>query len=372
MPRRGGTPLLTSLHLGSHRLPNRIVMAPMTRGRADANGVPSPLAPEYYARRAEAGLIITEATHVSPEGLGYPGTPGIYTDAQAAAWRDVTHAVHARGGRIFLQLWHVGRVSHPCMQPGGGLPLAPSAIAPDGQLFTLHGRQPFVVPRALAVGEIGEIVEQFGRAARYGREAGFDGIDIHAANGYLIDQFLRDGSNRRTDRFGGTIANRLRFLLEILDAVTPYWGPERVGVRISPLQTYNGMEDSDPFALFVEVASNLSRRGVGYLHVVEPGEGHPRATPRGQDLLRRLRLAFERRMIVDGGCDGASATAAMLGARADLVALATPFIANPDLVSRIRLGLPLAVPDPRVYYEGGERGYVEGSVPSIQSLTAEG
>lgn len=351
--------LFSALRLGGYVLPNRIVMAPMTRSRAKPDGVPSPLAAMYYSQRASAGLIITEATQVSPEGVGYPGTPGIYTEAQAARWRGIAQAVHARHGRIFLQLWHVGRVSHPSMQPEGRLPVAPSAIAPEGRLFTSHGMQPFVAPRALHLAEIGGVIAQFARGAQLALDAGFDGIDIHAANGYLIDQFLRDGSNRRSDAYGGSIPNRARFLLEVVEAVASIWGAARVGVRISPLQPYNGMRDSDPQALFAHVAAKLAPLGLGYLHVVEPGYGHPMATAEGQALLRVLRATFPGPMIVDGGRDRGSAEAALAGCQADLVALATPFIANPDLVERLSQGLPLASPDPESYYEGGDRGYAD-------------
>jgi N-ethylmaleimide reductase len=367
--------LFSAVRLGSYVLPNRIVMAPMTRSRATPDGVPSSLAATYYAQRATAGLIITEATQVSPEGVGYPGTPGIYTEAQATRWRSVTRAVHAQHGRIFLQLWHVGRVSHPSMQPEGRLPVAPSAIAPEGGLFTSHGMQRFVTPRAIDSEEIGGLVAQFARAAQLALDAGFDGIDIHAANGYLIDQFLRDGSNRRSDAYGGSVPNRARFLLEVVEAVMSVWGAARVGVRISPLQPYNSMQDSDPQTLFSHVATMLGRFGIGYLHVVEPGSGHPMATAQGLDMLRLLRVAFRGRMIVDGGRDRASAESALANSEADLVALATPFIANPDLVERLSLGLPLASPDPAVYYEGGARGYTDYPVfapAQPDSLSAQG
>lgn len=345
--------------LGKHVLPNRIVMAPMTRSRASAVGVPSPLARVYYGQRASAGLIISEAAHVAPEGRGCPGTPGIYSEAQTAAWRGVTQAVHARGGCIFLQLWHVGRISHPCMQPDGGAPVAPSALAADGQLFTANGMQRFVVPRELDEREIAAVVEQFARGARLARQAGFDGVDLHAANGYLIDQFLRDGSNRRTDMYGGTTRKRARFLLEIVEAVLAVWDAGQVGVRVSPLLGHNSMQDSDPVSTFSYVAAELGRLGVGYLHVVEPGSGHPKATPAGQRMVRTLRRLFPGRLLVDGGRDRASAEAALLDSGADLVAFATPFIANPDLVERLARGLPLSPAEPSTYYSGGPHGYID-------------
>ena len=334
-------------------------MAPMTRSRAGADGVPSALAATYYAQRATAGLIISEAAYVAPEGIGYPCTPGIHSDRQLAAWRHVTRAVHSAGGRIFLQLWHVGRVSHPCMQPSRELPVAPSAIPPEGQLFTSTGMQRFVTPRRLETSEIRNVVDQFAQAAQRAKDAGFDGVDLHAANGYLIDQFLRDGSNRRVDRYGGSVFNRARFLLEVVEAVAAHWEANRIGVRVSPLNPYNSMRDSDPLATFSYVASTLNDFGVGYLHVAEHVPGHPMATPAGRRLLTILRGKFSRTLIVDGGRDRRSAEAALNAVDADLVALATPFIANPDLVDRLARGVPLTVPDPQTFYQGGQRGYTD-------------
>ena len=344
-------------------------MAPMTRSRAGDDGVPSPLAATYYAQRASAGLIISEAAHVAPEGVGYPRTPGIHSDGQMAGWRNVARAVHGEGGRIFLQLWHVGRVSHPSMQPGRGLPLAPSAIAPEGQLFTSTGMQRFITPRQLGIDEIQRIVDQFAQAAQLAKDAGFDGIDLHAANGYLIDQFLRDGSNRRVDRYGGSVFNRARFLLEVVEAVAARWGADRVGVRVSPLSPYNSMFDSDPLATFSYVASTLSDLGIGYIHIAEPGPGHPHATAGGRRLVTGLRGAFPGTLIVDGGRDRTSAEAALSGVDADLVALATPFIANPDLVDRLARGIPLTAADPKTFYEGGEHGYTD--YPTYASLSGD-
>ncbi|MBO0801442.1 MAG: alkene reductase, partial [Blastocatellia bacterium] len=238
--------LLSAIEAGSLRLANRVVMAPLTRGRAGRGRVPGPLNAEYYGQRASAGLIVTEATQVSPQGIGYPNTPGIHTPEQVAGWRLVTDAVHARGGKIFLQLWHVGRISHPSLQEGGALPVAPSAIRPDGDVFTDEGSQPFVTPRALEIDEIPELIDQFRKGALNARTAGFDGVEIHGANGYLIDQFLRDGSNHRSDNYGGSPENRARFLLEVVRAASEVWGASRVGVRISPTSAFNDMHDSDP------------------------------------------------------------------------------------------------------------------------------
>jgi N-ethylmaleimide reductase len=356
---KGAADIFAPVPVGPFTLPNRIVMAPMTRSRATADGLPSPHAATYYAQRASAGLIVSEAAYVAPEGVGSPGTPGICTEEQAAGWRPVTQAVHLRGGRIFLQLWHVGRISHPCMQPGGGLPVAPSAVAAQGHVFTSHGMQPLVTPRALETAEVNALVNRFAHAARMARAAGFDGIDLHAANGYLIDQFLRSDSNHRLDRYGGSVANRARLLTEIVEAVSAVWGPDRVGVRVSPLQEHNSMRDRAPGSLFGHVAEVLARIGIAYLHVVEPCLGHPMASEEGQQMLRLLRSSFPGPMVVDGGLDLGSAQAALAGTGADLVAFASPFIANPDLVERLAGGLPLATPDRRLFYEGGDHGYID-------------
>jgi N-ethylmaleimide reductase len=337
--------LFNPLELGPLALPNRIVMAPMTRSRAGAGNVPGARAVEYYVQRASAGLIVTEATQVSPQGVGYPATPGIHDDAQVEGWRRVTDAVHRAGGRVFLQLWHVGRISHPSMQPDGALPVAPSAIAPEGQVFTASGLQPFVTPRALETDEIPGIVAQFEQGARRALEAGFDGVEIHGANGYLIDQFLRDGTNRRTDRYGGTVENRARFLLEVTDAVTGVWGASRVGVRLSPLNTFNSMHDSDPAATFGFAAEALGRYRLAYLHMVEGGEDGDGRPFDWAELRRRFNGIY----MANGDYDRERAAAALASGRADLVSFARPYIANPDLVERFRLGAPLAVPDPTTF-----------------------
>lgn len=362
--------LFSPVQVGAWELPNRLVMAPMTRSRASVDGTPSAHAPLYYGQRARAGLIIGEAAAVSAEGLGYPHACGVYTEEQATAWQSVASAVHARGGRIVLQLWHAGRVSHPLTQPGGLPPVAPSAIAARTTVYTVSGKLPAVTPRALEAAEIQEIVRQFAAAALTARSAGFDGVDIHAANGYLIDQFLRDGSNRRTDQYGGSVANRTRFLLEILEAVTAICAPDTVGVRLSPLELGNDMADSDPLRLFRYVVEALDPIGLGYLHIVEPGPGHPRATGRGRELMGALRRRFGGGLIVDGGLDRASAETAMSAAGADLAAFATPFIANPDLVDRLVHGWPLEGPAPETIYGGDARGYVD--YPHYRVLPAAG
>jgi len=350
--------LLAPVRLGPYTLANRIVMAPMTRNRAGAGNVPQPMNAEYYAQRAAAGLIITEASQISPQGVGYPATPGIHNREQADGWRLVTDAVHAAGGRIFLQLWHVGRISHPSMQPGGALPVAPSAIKPAGEAFTYGGLQPFVTPRALAIEELAGIVEDFRRAAVYAQQAGFDGVEVHAANGYLLDQFLRDGTNHRRDAYGGSVDNRMRLLIEVTKAVIGVWGSDRVGVRISPLNPFNDISDSQPGVTFTRVARVLGRLGLAYLHVVEGGiRGGDDAVPRVD--LGKLRRVFGGTYIANGGYDGARARAALLAGDADLVAFGVPFIANPDLPLRLALGADLNVPDPATFYGGDARGYTD-------------
>jgi N-ethylmaleimide reductase len=343
--------LFSPARAGALELKNRIVMGPMTRNRAGPGNVPGAANATYYEQRAGAGLIVTEATQVSPQGVGYPGTPGIHTDEQVAGWRGVVDAVHAAGGRIVLQLWHVGRISHPSLQPDGALPVAPSAIQPVGQAITTTGLQPFVTPRALETTEIAGVVEQYRNGARRAKDAGFDGVEIHGANGYLIDQFLRDGSNRRTDRYGGSVANRIRFLVEVTEAVTAVWGAARVGVRISPLNPFNDMADSASDTLFRLVARELSRFGLAYLHVVE-------STERTFDF-PALRAAFGGTYLACGGYTKALAEQALANERADLVAFATLFLANPDLPERFRRNAKLNEPDRATFYGGDGRGYID-------------
>src|SRR4051812_11754885 len=270
------TDLFQPAKLGPLELPNRVVMAPLTRSRTGSRGIPGPMNAEYYAQRATAGLIVSEATQISRQGQGYAFTPGIHDAEQIEGWKQVTSAVHRAGGRIVLQLWHVGRISHPSLQPGGGLPVAPSAIKPEGKAFTESGFQDFVTPRALETAEIAGIVEDYRRATENARAAGFDGVEIHAANGYLIDQFLRDKTNQRTDRYGGSIENRVRFLLEVTEAVVGAWSADRVGIRISPVSPANDIADSDPQAVFGHAVRELNRFGLAFLHVVEGATGGPR------------------------------------------------------------------------------------------------
>jgi N-ethylmaleimide reductase len=331
-------------------------MAPMTRSRAGAGGVPTPLMATYYAQRASAGLIVAEMTQVSADGQGYVHTPGIHTAEQVDGWRRVTRAVHDAGGRIVLQLGHAGRISHPSLQPDGGLPVAPSALAPDGTVYTATGPQPFVTPRALETAELPRVVQAFADATRLARAAGFDGVEFHAGNGYLLDQFLRDGSNHRDDAYGGSAANRARLLLEAVGAAANAWEPGRVGVRISPFNPYNSMSDSDPAATFSQVASLLGGQGLAYLHVVEPVDHGQARAARLTPTLRRL---FGGPVIVNGAFDARSAQDAIAGGEADAVSFGVPFLANPDLPQRLAVGAPLNVPDGTTFYGGDAPGYTD-------------
>jgi N-ethylmaleimide reductase len=333
-------------------------MAPMTRNRAGPGNAPVAMNATYYAQRASAGLIVSEATQVSPQGVGYPGTPGIHSPEQVTGWKLVTDAVHKAGGRIFLQLWHVGRISHPSLQPGGALPVGPSAIAPAGQAMTNDGMKDFVTPRALETAEISGVVEDFRRGAHNAREAGFDGVELHGANGYLIDQFLRDGSNKRGDRYGGSAANRARLLVEVTEAIAGVWGPDRVGVRLSPTAPFNDMADSNPAATFSAAVGELNRFGLAYLHIVEPIAGDPVAAGETPDI-RFFRKIWRGALIGNKGYDLARANAAIRDGLADLVSFAALFIANPDLPERFRRGGPFNPPDRKTFYGGSASGYTD-------------
>lgn len=348
--------LFTPIELGSIALRNRIVMAPLTRNRAGEGNVPQDMNVEYYAQRASSGLIITEATPISEMGHGYPATPGIHTADQIEGWKKVVQAVHGRGGKIVLQLWHVGRISHPSLLPNNALPVAPSAIKPAGQAYTYQGLQDFVTPRALETAELPGIVAEYVQATKNALEAGFDGVEIHAANGYLLDQFLRDGTNKRSDRYGGDVANRARLLLEVVQNVADVAGADRTGVRISPLNPFNDIADSDPQATFNHVARALNPFGLAYLHVVEGGS-HGLATPPFDFVA--LRKAFEGAYMANLGYDKASANAALAESRADCVAFGVPFIANPDLVERYAQDAPLNAADQSSFYGGDEKGYID-------------
>jgi N-ethylmaleimide reductase len=349
--------LFSSYRMGPIELKNRIVMAPMTRNRAGKANEPTLLNARYYEQRASAGLIITEASQISAQGLGYPGTPGIYSDEQVAGWKLVTEGVHNRGGKIFLQLWHVGRISHPSLQKDGALPVSPSAIRPAGKAFTFTGLQDFVTPRALETKEIAGIVEAYAHGARCAKAAGFDGVEIHAANGYLIDQFIRDGVNQRTDEYGGSLENRLRFLREVTEAVIGVWGPERVGIRFSPVSDFNDMRDSDPHATFGRAAELMNDLHIGYVHVVEAlnAPEHPkgRVTP-------VMRVKYRGTLMANGGYQLASGNEILARGEADLVSFGVLFLANPDLPVRFEKGgQQLNQPDMQSFYGGGEKGYTD-------------
>ena len=350
--------LLSPYKLGHLELPNRIVMAPLTRNRAGEGNVPHQLNATYYVQRASAGLIITEASQVSPQGQGYPYTPGIHSQEQVEGWKLVTDAVHQQGGRIFLQLWHVGRISHPDFQPNGELPLAPSAIAPKGQVVTYEGMKPYVTPRALETSEIPEIIEQYRQGAENALAAGFDGVEIHGANGYLLDQFLRDGTNQRTDNYGGSVENRARLLLEVTEAVVGVWGAKRVGVRLSPSGTFNDMQDSNPLATFGYAAQALNQFDLVYLHIFEAIEADIR---HGGTVVptSHIRDRYHGTLIVNGGYTREKGDAVLAKGEAELVAFGTLFISNPDLPRRIALNAPLNEADTTTFYGGGEKGYTD-------------
>ncbi len=351
--------LFRPVQLGPYRLANRIVMAPLTRSRAGDDGVPRPLMAEYYAQRASAGLIIAEGTNVSAQGRGYALTPGLFADDQVKGWRPITFAVHERGGRIFPQLWHVGRVSHPSLQRGGALPVAPSAIRPEATSFTNVGFEPCVTPRALETSEIPAIVEQYRRAAHNALLARFDGVEIHAANGYLLEQFLRDSTNRRTDAYGGSRENRARLLLEVAEAVARECGGDRVGIRLSPLNRGNGADlDSDPAGTYGYVVERLNSLGVAYIHVIEGATQGPREVPGGFDL-QNLRRSFKGIYMANNGYDLELALDARRRNLADLISFGRLYIANPDLVERLRTGAPLNVPDRQTFFGGGAAGYTD-------------
>jgi N-ethylmaleimide reductase len=351
-------PLFTPVKIGDLTLPNRIAMAPLTRNRAiDPNTVPSPLAPLYYRQRDAAGLLISEATQISQQGQGYVWTPGCFTDEQVEAWKLVTDVVHEDDGHMFLQLWHVGRISHTSLQPQGGQPVAPSAIRANTKTFIASGFADVSAPRALETSEIAGIVGDYAHAAGCARRAGFDGVELHGANGYLIDQFMRDGTNKRSDAYGGGIENRLRFALEVVDAVLKVWPATRVGIRIAPVSPANDIADSNPAALFGALAEALSRRNLAYIHVVEGATGGARDVAPFDFLA--LRKAFSGAYIANNGYTRSLAIAAVTESRADMVAFGRSFISNPDLVERLRIDAPLAEGDRATFYGGGAHGYTD-------------
>ncbi|PPC85387.1 MAG: alkene reductase [Methylotenera sp.] len=348
--------LFSPAKLGSIALKNRIVMAPLTRNRAGEGGVPHDLNVTYYAQRASAGLIVTEATPISAMGHGYPALPGIYTDEQVAGWQKITDAVHAKGGKIVIQLWHVGRISHPTLL-NGALPVAPSAIKPAGKAFTYQGLVDYVEPRALDASELPAIVQDYVHATQCALKAGFDGVEIHAANGYLLDQFLRDGSNTRTDNYGGSFENRARLLLEVTKAVVETAGADKVGVRISPVNPFNDMKDSNPQALFNFVTKQLNQFNLAYLHAVEGGiHGGGKADAFDFDQMRKL---FKGAYMANLAYDKARGNAAIASGHADVIAYGVPFIANPDLVERYKTDAALNEADSKSFYGGNEKGYTD-------------
>ena len=358
--------LFTPVRLGAFDLAHRIVMAPLTRLRSRQPGnIPWELNTEYYAQRASrGGLIISEATQVTPEGQGYPHSPGIHTKEQVAGWRAVTDAVHAKGGVMVLQLWHVGRISHPSLQPGGVLPVAPSAIRPEGMANTAtFDKAPFVEPRALETDEIPKVIDQFRRGAENAKAAGFDGVEVHGANGYLLDQFLRDGSNHRTDRYGGSIEHRARFVVEVVEAVASVWDPGRIGIRFSPFGAFNDMHDSDPIALFRHVIAEMARLRIGYVHLVEPRQermyGGPEVDLGGKSVGGVFRDVFPGSIIAASGYDGPDAARVVDTGEADAVAFGRWFISNPDLPERLRRGIELAPYDRDTFYGGDAAGYTD-------------
>ncbi len=351
--------LLTQVKLGPYTLPNRVVMAPMTRSRAyNRDRAPTELHAEYYAQRASAGLIITEGSQISSQAVGYVYTPGIHSQAQIRGWRKVTDAVHARNGHIFLQLWHVGYVSHPDFHDGL-LPVAPSAINPDTKSFTPLGPKDTVTARALETTEIRSIVQDYVRAAINATLAGFDGVEVHGANGYLIEQFLRDGSNRRSDEYGGDIPKRARFLLEVVAGVSEAIGSERVGVRLSPANTWNVPADSDTRALYDFVIGALSDYRLAYLHLRE-AQGDLSGIPNMvTNISEHYHKVYQGTLITNTGYDRERGNEVIRNGQADLVAYGAPFISNPDLVERFRMGIALAQADQNTFYQGGAKGYTD-------------
>jgi len=349
--------LFTPVQVGRYALPNRFVMAPMTRSRADDHGVPSELVPVYYSQRASAGLMITEGTFPSAMGKGYIRTPGIHTDAQAAGWRQVTEALRAKGGRMFLQIMHAGRISDPSFLPDNATPVAPSAVRPNGQSFTAEGMKPHVTPRALETAEIPGVIEEYRHATERALAAGFDGVELHAASGYLPEQFLSSKTNQRTDRYGGSIENRARFILEALEAMTAVAGGDRVGMKIAPEMNFNDIADDTPQETYLYLVKALQPLKLAYLHVAQFG-----APVDYHGLLKPL---FNGAYLAGGGFDHTKAEAMLSAGRADAIVFGALFLANPDLPERFRRGAPLNAPDRNTFYSPGPQGYID--YPALES-----
>lgn len=352
--------LFTSVRLGRYTLPNRLVMAPMTRSRADDDGVPSDLVALYYSQRASAGLIITEGVFPSVMGKGYVRTPGIATDAQVNAWKKVTEAVHTNGGRIFMQLMHCGRISHPSLFPNDEQPVAPSAIKPAGQTWTAKGLQDFITPRELSLEEIAGVIDDYRLASRRALEAGFDGVELHTASGYLPEQFLSSGSNQRQDKYGGSVENRARFVLDVLAAMVAEVGGDRVGIKISPEMNFNDIVDDNPQETYVYLVNQLRDLNLTYLHVALFGTK--------VDYHALLRSCFNGPYLMGGGLDQQSAEAALTNGHADATVFGSAFLANPDLPERFRQGAPLNTPDKNTFYTPGGQGYTD--YPFLKEMNA--
>ena len=362
--------LFDPIRLGAIAAPNRILMAPLTRGRATREHVPTPVMVDYYVQRASAGLIITEATGISQEGLGWPYAPGVWSDAQVEAWTAVTRAVHAAGGRIVCQLWHMGRLVHPDFL-GGAAPISSSVTTAPDLAHTYEGRKPYAPARALPLDEFPRLLADYADAARNAVAAGFDGVQIHAANGYLIDEFLRDGVNHRDDRYGGPVENRVRLLREVAESVAGAIGADRPGVRLSPNGLIQGVDDSHPEPLFQAAAQALSEVGVAYLELREPGEDGTFGKANRPALAPLIKSAFNGPLILNSDYDGARGQAALDAGQADAIAFGRPFISNPDLPARIRAGAPLNKDNPRTWYSQGPEGYVDYPALDSASVAAE-
>ena len=356
--------MFTPVTLGSIELKNRLVMAPLTRMRAIAGDVPNPLAKTYYAQRASAGLIITEATQISPLGMGYPATPGIYSAEQTAAWREIVEAVHAKGGSIVAQLWHVGRISHSSLHPEQGLPEAPSAIAPAGQTYGADWKlHDYETPKAMTSDDIARLLKEYEFAAQNAKAAGFDGVEIHAANGYLLDQFLQDRTNQRTDQYGGSIENRVRLLGEVIKVVSTVFPSDRIGVRLSPYGSFNDIGDSDPVALFGGVIHRLNTCNLAYIHMIEPRStsagGNDQVDQNAPVTSEMFRQAYKGKFISAGGYDQAMGEKVLDDGLADAVAYGRLYISNPDLAERFKKNAPLNPYDRATFYGGAELGYTD-------------